>query len=156
MQETPVWFLGWEDPLEKGKVTHSSILAWRIPWIIQSLEFSRPEYWSGSPFPSPGDLPTPGIEPRSPSLQADSLLAEPHGKPKNTGVGSLPLLQWIFLTQELNQGVLHCRQILYQWNYQGSPYMRVEGENQCAMKNVFIYFWTSFQNVAFPCAECLS
>ena len=36
------------------------------------------------------------------------------GKPKNTGVGSLPLLQWIFPTQELNQGLLHCRQILYQ------------------------------------------
>ena len=35
MQETPVWFLGWEDPLEKGKATQSSILAWRIPWIIQ-------------------------------------------------------------------------------------------------------------------------
>ena len=44
-------------------------------------EFSRPEYWSGKPFPSPGDLPNPGIEPRSPTLQADSLPAEPQGKP---------------------------------------------------------------------------
>ena len=44
------------------------------------MEFSRPEYWSGKPFPSPGDLPNPGIEPRSPALQADSLLAEPQGK----------------------------------------------------------------------------
>ena len=43
----------------------------------ESVEFSRPEYWSGSPFPSPGDLPNPGIEPRSPTLQADSLPAEP-------------------------------------------------------------------------------
>ena len=67
---------------------------------IQSLEFSRPEYGNGVPFPSPGDLPNPGIEPRSPSLQADSLPAEPPGKPKNTGVGSLFLLQWIFPTQE--------------------------------------------------------
>ena len=56
-------------------------------------------------------------------LQADSLPAKPQGKPKNTGVGSLSLLQWIFLTQELNQGALHCRQILYQPNYQGSPSM---------------------------------
>ena len=40
-----------------------------------SMEFSRPEYWSGQPFPSPGDLPIPGIEPRSPALQADSLPA---------------------------------------------------------------------------------
>ena len=62
------------------------------------MEFSRPEYWSGYPFPSPGNLPNPGIEPRSPALQADSLPAEPQGKPKNTGVGGLHLLQWIFPT----------------------------------------------------------
>ena len=42
-------------------------------------------------IPSPGDLPNPGIEPRSPTLRADSLLAEPQGKPKNIGVGSLPV-----------------------------------------------------------------
>ena len=66
---------------------------------IQSLEFSRPEYWNGYPFPFPGDLPNPGIEPRSLSLQADSLPAESQEKPKNTGVGSLSLLQWIFLTR---------------------------------------------------------
>ena len=52
------------------------------------MEFSRLEHWSGYPFPSPRDLPNPGIKPRSPSLQADSLPAEPPGKPKNTGVGS--------------------------------------------------------------------
>ena len=45
------------------------------------MEFSRQEYWSGLPFPSPGDLPDPGIEPRSPAWQADSLLSEPAGKP---------------------------------------------------------------------------
>ena len=50
----------------------------------------------------------------------DSLPAEPQGKPKNTGVGSLSLLQWFFLTQESNQGLLHCRRILYQLSYQGS------------------------------------
>ena len=50
---------------------------------MQSMEFSRPEYWSGYPFPSPGDLPKPGIEPRSPTLQADSLPAEPPGKSCN-------------------------------------------------------------------------
>ena len=60
------------------------------PWILQSMEFSRPEYWSGYPFPSPGDLPNPGIEPRSPSLQSDSLPAEPQGKPKNTGGWPIP------------------------------------------------------------------
>ena len=84
------------------------------------MEFSRPEYWSGQPFPSPGDLPNPEIEPRSPTLQAGSLPAEPQEKPKNTGVGSLSLLHRIFLTQESNQGLLHCRWILYQLSYQGS------------------------------------
>ena len=77
------------------------------------MEFSRPEYWS--------DLPNPGMESRSPALQADSLPAEPQGKPKNTGVGSLSLLQRIFPTQESNWGLLHCRQILYQLSFQGSP-----------------------------------
>ena len=85
------------------------------------MEFSRPKYWSGQLFPSPGDLSNPGIEPRSPALQADSLPAEPQGKPKNTGVGSLSLLQGIFLTQEWNQGLLHCRRILYQLSHKGSP-----------------------------------
>ena len=45
------------------------------------MGFSRQEYWSGVPFPSPGDLPNPGIEPRSPALQADAVLSEPLGKP---------------------------------------------------------------------------
>ena len=67
-----------------------------------------------------GDLPNPGIEPRSPTLQVDSLPAEPQGKPKNTGVGSLSLLQGIFPTQELNWSLLHCRWILYQLSHQGS------------------------------------
>ena len=53
--------------------------------------------------------------------QADSLPAEPQGKPKNIGVGSLSLPQWIFSPQELNWGLLHCRQVLYQLSYQGSP-----------------------------------
>ena len=46
-----------------------------------SVEFSRQEYWSGLPFPSPGDIPDPGIEPGSPALQADTLQSEPPGKP---------------------------------------------------------------------------
>ena len=52
------------------------------PWTVahqapQSIGFSRQEYWSGLPFPSPGDLPDPGIEPGSPALEADSLTSEP-------------------------------------------------------------------------------
>ena len=54
---------------------------------IQFMEFSRPEYWSGLPFPSPSDLPNPGIERRSLSLQVDSLPAEFQGSPR--------ILEWI-------------------------------------------------------------
>ena len=55
------------------------------PWTVAhqaspSMGFSRQEYWSGLPFPSPGDLPNPGIEPSSPGLQADALPSEPPGK----------------------------------------------------------------------------
>ena len=56
------------------------------PWTVAcqaplSMGFSRKEYWSGLPIPAPGDLPDPGIEPRSPALQADSLPTELQGKP---------------------------------------------------------------------------
>ena len=56
------------------------------PWTVVGqtpppMVFSRQEYWSGLPFPSPGDLPDPGIEPGSPALQADSLPSEPPGNP---------------------------------------------------------------------------
>ena len=55
---------------------------WTVPHQAPlSMGFSRQEYWSGLSFPSPGDLPDPGMEPGSPALQADSLPAEPQGKP---------------------------------------------------------------------------
>ena len=85
-----------------------------------SMEFSRVQYWSGYSFPS-GDLPNLGIEPRSPALQAHSLPADPQGKRKNTGVGSLSLLQWIFPTQEWNQGLQHCRWIFLPTELSGKP-----------------------------------
>ena len=50
------------------------------PQAPLSMELSRQEYWSGLPFPSPGDLPDPGVDPGSPTLQADSLPSEPTGK----------------------------------------------------------------------------
>ena len=51
------------------------------PMVSPSMGFSRQEYWSGLPFPSPGDLPDPGIEPRSPALQVDTLQTKLLGKP---------------------------------------------------------------------------
>ena len=67
--------------------SHSVLSDCVTPWSIAhqaplSVEFSSQEYWSGSPFPFPGDLLGPGIEPRSPALQADSLPAPPQGKPQ--------------------------------------------------------------------------
>ena len=64
----------------------SCVRLFATPWAVAhqaplSMGFSRQEYWSGLPFPSPGDLPDPGIEPRSPTLKADTLTSEPPGKP---------------------------------------------------------------------------
>ena len=68
------------------------------PWTVAyqappSMGFSTQEYWSGVPFPSPGDLPDPGIEPRSPAFQADILTSEPPG----SGVGSINLVMLVFI-----------------------------------------------------------
>ena len=113
VQEMQAQFLGQEDPLEKRMATHSIILAWRIPWMeefggLQSLGSQRVGHvislisflwlWPARflhPWDSPG---------------------------KNIGVGSHPLLQGIFLTQELNLGLLHWGQILYQLSYKESSF----------------------------------
>ena len=63
----------------------SRVQLFLTPWTVAyqaspSMGFSRQEYWSGVPFLSPGDLPDPGIEPRSPALEADTLTSEPPGK----------------------------------------------------------------------------
>ena len=68
-----------------GGSVAKSCLTLATPWTVAcqvplSLGFSRQEYWSGLPFPSPGDLPNPGVKPKSPSLQADSLGTELPGK----------------------------------------------------------------------------
>ena len=72
----------------------------------RSMGFSRQDCWSGLPYPPPGDLPNPGLEPGSPTSQTDSLPGKPPGKPRNAGVRSLSLLQGVFLTQESNGGLL--------------------------------------------------
>ena len=89
----------------------SRILLFLTPWTnltearhLCPRESSRQEYWSGLPCLPPEDLPNPGIEPRSPSLQADSLPSGPPGKPKNTGVGSLSLLQAYLLDPGIELG----------------------------------------------------
>ena len=73
----------------------SRVRLFATQWTIahqapSSMGVSRQEYWSGLPFPSPRDLPDPGIEPRSPSLQADALTSEPPGKAPNCGYSLMP------------------------------------------------------------------
>ena len=82
--------------VESELLSHVRLFA--MPWTVAcqaplSMEFSRQEYWSGLPLPSPGDLPNPGVEPGSPGLQADSLLSEPPRKPYTIymGAGNPPL-----------------------------------------------------------------
>ena len=89
-----------------------SATRWTVALQARILE------WVAAPFS--GRSSQPRIDPRSPALRADSLLVEPPGKPKNTGVGNLSLLQGIFPTQKLNWVLLHGRRILYQLSYQGS------------------------------------
>ena len=59
-----------------------------------SMEFSKQEYWSGLPFPSPGDLPKPGMEPGSSTLQADALPSEPPGKPHKVKAMVFPVVMY--------------------------------------------------------------
>ena len=77
-------------------------------------------------------------QPRSPALQVDSLPAQPQGKPKNTGVGSLSLLQWIFPIQESNRSLLHCRRILYWLSYHRSPLFRKGWQLSKHMRTLFL------------------
>ena len=92
----------------------SRVLLFATLWTVArqaplSMGFSRQEYWSGLPFPSPGDLPNPGIKPGSPALQADALSSEPPGKQGNKNF-PFNLSQEIFLT--LNHCLLWwCKQL---------------------------------------------
>ena len=103
------WYLTLCDPIDcspPGSSVCGILQASRLEWV---------------PVPSSRGSPDPGTKPRSPALQADPLLSERPGKPKNTGVGRPSLLQGIFPTQELNLDLLLCRQILCHLSYQGSP-----------------------------------
>ena len=74
------------------------------------MEFSRQEYWSGWPFPSPRELPKPGIKPRSPALQADSLLSEPQEvftsviKTFKEGEKRMKEKAWVVSSRNLDEG----------------------------------------------------
>ena len=100
----------------------SHVQLFATPWIQES-SWNSPDQNTGvgSLFLLQGISP---IQRSNPGLP-DSLPADSQGKPKNTGVGSLSLLQGIFPTQKSNRGLLHCRQVLYQLSYQGSPNLKI-------------------------------
>ena len=88
MASSPI--TSWQMKERKKVKSLSRVQLFATPWTVAyqaplSLGFSRQEYSSGFPFPSPGDLPNPGIEPGSPTLQADALSSEPPGKPHING-----------------------------------------------------------------------
>ena len=124
----------------------SRVQLFATPWTVAyqaplSMGFSSQEYWSGLPFPSPRDLPDPGIEPGSPALQTDALPSEPSGSPNISLsplflAGGARILEWvghsllqeIFPTQGLNPGLLHYKQTLYCLSHQGSSRNQREAE----------------------------
>ena len=139
IMSTSLWPHGlcspWNSPGQDSLVGSLSLLQGIFPtqgsnpgllhcrWILYQLSHKgspRILEWVACPFSSGS------FQPRNqrgfPALQVDSLPTEPQGKPKNSGMGGLSLPQRIFPTQESNQGLLHCRWILYQLNYQGSPW----------------------------------
>ena len=83
--------------MNQWSCSDSFLIPWAVPYQApSSMEFSRQEYWGGFPFRSPGNLPDPGIKPKSSTLQADALPSELPGKPH---LGKrLSFLQWLFLT----------------------------------------------------------
>ena len=134
MWETCIRSLGWEDPLEKGTATHSSVLSWRIPWNCQEsdgtdrLSHSHTHsHWERCPdmflLKSKNErvshsAVSDSLRPRG--LQPARLFCPWDAPGKNNEVGCHSLLQGIFLTQGLNPGLPHCRQILYDLSHQGS------------------------------------
>ena len=130
------------------KRTKSCVWLFATLWTVVrqaplSMGSSRQEYWSGLPCPPPGNLPNPGIEPRSSTMQVDSLLSEPARETKNTGVGSPSLLQGNFPTQELKRGLLHCRWILYQLSYLGNSLKKGRKTSYVSVKVLSCGPWLS-------------
>ena len=107
------------------------------------MGFSRQEYWSGLPFPSPGDLPDSGIKPWSPALQADALTSEPPGKPH------FPQFALIYVHCEANHLFL-CLSLLLL--LQSLP-----ASGSCPMTHLFAFMWPKYWSFSFnnsPSSEC--
>ena len=85
------------------------------------MGFSRQEYWSGLPFPSPGDLPNPGIEPRSPTLQADALPSEPPGNPTLKLIQCPRICLGVLVSSPLFEDLVPAFQRAHRTNLESAP-----------------------------------
>ena len=129
----------------------SCVQLFAAPWTVAyqappPMEFSRQGYWSGLPFPSPGDLPNPGIEPGSPSLQADALPSEPPGKLKNWNLSpiaksnlwssfySRDSFGWdmIWWKRQRVKRMWESKRILYQVSFSSSSFLASPPSESCS------------------------
>ena len=133
-QNNYFWFL--RSQLKVKVALSCPTLCDSMGYTVHGILQARILEWVAFPFSSRSSQPRVWTQ-TFPSLQADSLPAESQEKPKNTGVGSLSLLQQIFPTQESSLGLLHCRWIIYQLSCQGRP-MTWEAS---------IYSWVSYKNL---------
>ena len=125
----------------------SHVQLFATPWTVAhqappSMGFSRQEYWSGLPFPSPGNLPDPGIEPRSPALQADAFTSEPPGKPSRSLLficficSNMSVLIPNFITLNVNQ----------------NPYQELPGMQLSSVPSLLVHLSDpSLLSVLLPC-----
>ena len=103
------------------------------------MGFSRQEYWSVLPFPSPGDLPDPGIKPRSPALQADSLPTEISGKPKRSCFKISKI--WIYFKIQSTEGYC-CFPPVFLFSFCRSKQLSISGhlpKRVCALMNTYVH-----------------
>ena len=128
----------------------SCVRLFATPWTVayqapSSMGFSRQECWSGLPFPSPGDLPDPGIEPGSPALQADALLSEPPGK-QEISVWILMLFKFSCYKCIILSGYRTQRTFLnYQWCWKKKIRKKIRKEVRNSKRNPYNFnLWSFF------------
>ena len=126
----------------------SHVWLFATPWAVAhqatpSTGFSRQEYWSGLPFPSPGDLPDPGIELKSPALQADALPSEPPEQPMISWLRRVNLLErWIY---QLSKGEIKLRVLFYFLSIYATMFMYYSWPAFLFFLTMsFFFFWPCF------------
>ena len=110
-----------------------------MDYMVHGILQARMLEWGVFPFSRGSSQPRDQTQ----ASLADSLLAEPQGKPKSTGVDSLSLLQGIFLTQDSICGVLHCRRILYQLSYHISYYVKCYISDDILYPVILVWYYFS-------------